>query len=130
MSKDKIILNDGTEIALEAGGNLSAIQVTADTRETMLSTWKKFTTENLKVVQIQNGAGLVVGNYENLMLVSECSKVAVDGSVLTVYQLREKTEEERRLDALEEGQEIQDGAIEDLGATTSAMAAQLEGGTQ
>lgn len=73
----------------------------------------------------QTGAGLTVGTYTDLVLVSETSTVSPDGTVLTSYHLREKTDEEKRLDALEEGQTVQDGAISDLGSATSALADQI-----
>lgn len=74
----------------------------------------------------ENGDGTVVGNYTDLVLVSEMSVIATDGTVLTTYSLREKTAEEKRLDALEAGQAVQDGAINDLGEAVGTMA---EGGT-
>lgn len=112
--KDKLILSNGNEIELEAGASLGALQVAAPDRAGMLAVWEKMTPENLATVQIKNGAGLVVGNYTDLVLVSETSVVVRDGSILTTYCLREKTAEERRMDALEAGQEIQDGAITEL----------------
>lgn len=51
--------------------------------------------------------------------------VAADGTVLTTYNLREKNDEEKRLDALEEGKAVQDGAINDLGEVVGTLA---EGG--
>lgn len=126
MNKDKMILKDGTEIELESGASLSALQVAAADRTTMLDVWQRLTPENLQEVQIRNGDGLTIGRYTGLVLVSERSVVASDGSVITVYQIREKTAEEKRLDALEEGQAILDGAVGDLGAVTSTMAAQHE----
>ena len=126
MSKDKMILKDGTEIELEAGASLSALQVAAADRAEMLDMWQQLTPENLQEVQIRNGDGLTIGRYTDLVLVSERSVIESGGSVLTTYQLREKTTEEKRLDALEEGQAILDGAVGDLGAVTSAMAAQDE----
>lgn len=129
MNKDKLILKDGTEIALEAGASLGALQVASVDRAAMLATWQQLRPDNLSQVQIKNGAGLTVGTYTDLVLVSETSVVASDGTVLTTYSLREKTTEERRLDALELGQQVQDGALEDLEAVTSTLAAQMEGGT-
>lgn len=128
MSKDKLILNNGTSIELEAGASLDALQVASESREEMLSQWKMMNVENLKKVTIQNGAGLTVGTYDSLVLVSETSVVLADGSILTTYSLREKTEEEKRLDALETGQEVQNGAISDLGMATSIIAEQIGGG--
>lgn len=117
MNKDKIIFADGTEKELEAGASLGALQVAAADRVAMVEIWEKMTPENLATLQIKNGTGLVVGNYTDLVLVSETSVVAKDGSVLTTYSLREKTSEERRMDELEAGQEIQDGAIAELAET-------------
>lgn len=128
MSKDKLILNNGTSIELEAGASLDALQVASGSREEMLSQWKMMNAENLKKVTIQNGAGLTVGTYDSLVLVSETSVVLADGSILTTYSLREKTGEEKRLDALEAGQEVQNGAISDLGMATSTIAEQIGGG--
>lgn len=127
MSKDKLILNNGTSIELEAGASLDALQVASGSREEMLSQWKMMNAENLKKVTIQNGAGLTVGTYDSLVLVSETSVALADGSILTAYSLREKTEEEKRLDALEAGQEVQNGAISDLGMVTSTIAEQIGG---
>lgn len=95
-------------------------------RAAMVATWEILTPDNLTTVQIKNGGGTVVGNYTDLMLVSETSVIATDGTVLTTYSLREKTAEEKRLDALEAGQAVQDGAINDLGEAVGTMA---EGGT-
>ena len=127
MSKDKLILKDGTTIELESGSSLDAIKVATENRGAMLEQWEMLTPENLKEVKVQNGDGLTIGIYQELVLLSETSVVASDGSVLTTYSLREKTDTERRLEALEEGQEIQNGAISDLGAVTSAIADQIGG---
>lgn len=123
--KDTMILKNGTIIELEAGASLGALQVAAADRAAMVATWEVLTPDNLAAVQIKNGDGLVVGNYTNLVLVSETSMVAADGTVLTTYNLREKTDEEKRLDALEEGKAVQDGAINDLGEVVGTLA---EGG--
>ena len=124
--KDTMILKNGTIIELEAGTSLGALQVAAANRAAMVTTWEALTPDNLTAVQIKNGDGLVVGNYTNLVLVSETSMVAADGTVLTTYNLREKNDEEKRLDALEEGKAVQDGAINDLGEVVGTLA---EGGT-
>lgn len=123
--KDTMILKNGTIIELEAGASLGALQVAEADRADMVATWEVLTPDNLTTVQIKNGDGTVVGNYTDLVLVSETSIIAVDGSVLTTYSLREKTVEEKRLDALEAGQAVQDGAIGDLGEAVGTLA---EGG--
>lgn len=125
---DKLILSNGTSIELEAGASLDALRIASGSHEEMLSQWKMLNARNLKKVTIQNGAGLTVGTYDSLVLVSETSVVLADGSILTTYSLREKTDEEKRLDALEIGQEIQNGAISDLGMATSTIADQIGGG--
>lgn len=129
MNKDKLILKDNTEIELEAGASLGALQVASADRAAMLATWQQLTPDNLSRIQVKNGDGLMVATYTGLVLVSETSIVAANGSVLTT-SMREKTDVERRLDAVEEGQQVQDGAIEDLGAVASTLAAQVEGGAQ
>lgn len=126
--KDTMILKDGTIIELEAGASLGAIQVSESDRSAMLRTWEKLTEENLAEIQIQNGSGLTVGTYRDLVLVSETSVVSTDGAVTTTYSLRRKTEVEKRLDNVEAGQAIQDGAIADLGEVSSLLAEQIEGG--
>lgn len=130
MDKDKLILRDGTAIELEAGASLAVIQVSASDRESMLQIWEKLTEENLAEVQIQNGNGLTVGTYKDLVLVSETSVVSTDGAVITTYRLREKTDVEKRLDTVEAGQAIQDGAIADLGEVSSLLAEQMDGGKE
>nr|DAY90943.1 MAG TPA: hypothetical protein [Caudoviricetes sp.] len=127
MSKDKLILKDRTTIELESGSSLGAIKVAAENRGAMLEQWKMLTPENLKEVKVQNGDGLTIGSYQELVLLSETSVVDSDGSVLTTYSLREKTDTEKRLDALEAGQEVQNGAISDLGMVTSTIAEQIGG---
>ena len=127
-NKDVMILKDNTSIELETGASLNDLQVATADRAAMLATWEKLTPDNLSAVQVKSGDGAVVGNYTDLVLVSETSVVAADGTVLTTYCLREKTDVEKRLDALETGQDVQNGAINDLGAVTSAIAEQVEGG--
>lgn len=124
--KDTMNLKNGTVIELEAGASLRALQVADADRAAMVATWEALTPDNLAAVQIKTGDGTVAGNYTDLVLVSETSVVAADGAVLTTYSLREKTAEEKRLDALEASQAVQDGAIGDLGEAVGTLS---EGGT-
>ena len=51
---------------------------------------------------------------------------------MTSYHLRPKTDLERlaeRMDAVETGQDVQDGAINDIATLTGEIAGRLEGGT-
>lgn len=130
MNKDKLILKNGAEIELEAGASLGALQVLSADRAEMLATWELLTPDNLAAVQIKNGAGLTVGTYTDLVLVSETSVVASDGKVLTTYSLRPKTDVERlteRVAVVEEGQQVQDGAINDVATLAGALAEQTGG---
>ena len=130
MSKDKLILKNNMEVELEAGASLGALQVVSADRAAMLATWELLTPDNLSQVQIKNGAGLTVGTYTDLVLVSETSVVASDGTVLTTYSLRPKTAVERlteRVEVVEEGQQVQDGAINDVATLAGTLAEQTGG---
>lgn len=130
MNKDKLILKNGAEIELEAGASLGALQVLSADRAAMLATWELLTPGNLAQVQVKNGDGLTVGTYTDLVLVSETSVVASDGKVLTTYSLRPKTDVERlteRVAVVEEGQQVQDGAINDVATLAGALAEQTGG---
>ncbi|WP_347136112.1 hypothetical protein [[Clostridium] symbiosum] len=128
--KDKMILKNNMEVELEAWASLGALQVVSADRTAMLATWELLTPDNLATVQIKNGAGLTVGTYTDLVLVSETSVVASDGTVLTTYSLRPKTDVERlaeRVTAVEEGQQVQDGAINDVAKLAGSLAEQAGG---
>ncbi|WP_195321344.1 hypothetical protein [[Clostridium] symbiosum] len=130
MNKDKLILKNGIEKELEAGGSLGALQVLSADQAEMLATWELLTPDNLSQVQIKNGAGLTVGTYTDLVLVSETSVVASNGKVLTTYSLRPKTDVERlteRVAVVEEGQQVQDGAINDVAKLAGSLAEQAGG---
>ena len=130
MKKDKLILKNGIEKELEAGGSLGALQVLSADRAEMLATWELLTPDNLSQVQIKNGAGLTVGTYTDLVLASETSVVASDGTVLTTYSLRPKTDVERLEEkgaAVEAGQQVQDGAINDVATLAGTLAEQAGG---
>ena len=116
--KDTLILKDGSVIELESGANLSALVVLSATKEDFVSTWNKLTVDNLSEVIVKNTSDVVVANYTNLVLINETSTITDDG-ISTVYKLREKSEIEIRLDAIEAGQEIQNEAIDDLATTVA-----------
>lgn len=122
MDKDTMVLKDGTVMELETGASLGSIGVVSASRVAMAEKWAKLTDTNLSEVQIKNGAGLTVGRYTDLVLVSETSAVQEDGTVRTSFCLREKDRMEKRMDAMEESQTVQDGAIMDMAETVSTMA--------
>ncbi|MCM1232987.1 MAG: hypothetical protein NC489_22915 [Ruminococcus flavefaciens] len=127
--KDKLILYNNEEIEIESGSSLFDIKVLFDSKTDMLSVWDMFTSDNLKAVQIQNSDNIIIADYKNLVLDNETSIVQKDNTILTSFNLREKTELEllrERVEMLESGQDVQDGAIGDLGEAVSILA---EGGT-
>ena len=125
MNKDTLTLKDGTVIEMESGASLSDIKVISDNKVAMVELWDKLSEDNLAKVVVKNGDGVVVGRYSDLILVSEASTIQGDGTVITSFNLREKTDTEKRLDAMESGQQTQDEAIGDLGQAVSDM---MEGG--
>ncbi len=127
MGKDKLILKDGTEIELQAGARLNALGVLSADRTAMLEVWKKLTEENLSEIKIENGQGLTVGEYTGLMLISETSIVRKGGETYTLFCLREKNDMEKRMDELEEGLEIHDGAIMDMAEMLGGVMETQEG---
>lgn len=139
MSNTILVLADATEITMEDNSNMHNVIVKSSIKAAMVAAWEKFTNDNLKSVQLKID-GVVSGNYKDLVLVDEKSVVQADGSVLTEFHLREKTDIEKlqelvaaqsaEIVALKEGQGVQDGAIDDLGVVTSTLAEQIEGGTQ
>ena len=127
--KDKLILKNGKEIEIEEGSSLGAISVVSATKSAMIKTWDTLTSANLKDIKIQTADGTEIGQYTDIVLDNETSTVQSDGSILTVYHLREKTQVEllkEEIAELRAGQEVQDGAISDLGEAVSEIA----GGTE
>lgn len=127
---DKLILVNNTEVTIQSLSSLSDIKVISDTKYDMISVWDMLTEDNLKTVQIKNSEGLVLANYSDLVFVSETSTVIKNENnvkkILTSFHLREKTDVEKRLDALEDGQEVQDGAIMDLGEVVSELSEEVK----
>lgn len=123
--KNKLVLNNQAPIEIEAGSSLSDIRVIFQTKYDMISIWEMLTEDNLKFIQIQNEDGVIVSLYENILLSSETSTLQPDGTIMTSFHLREKTVVEllkERVEHLESGQEVLDGAISDLGAAVSVLA--------
>ena len=122
--KDKLILKDNTTIEIEAGASLSAITVLSSTKEEMIEKWDALTKDNLSSVEVKNSENITIATYTDLILVSETSVVMEDGSISTSFNLREKTDVEKlqeEVALLKEGQEVQDGAISDLGTVVSEI---------
>lgn len=135
-NKDVIILHDGSEVELEAGASLGALQVLSPDKAAMVAVWDRLTPANLTTARVKNGDGLVVGNYTDLVPadpVITAVHVNDDGSILITFAIREKTELERLSEQVAANTEtlgIHDGAIGDMGAVISTVAAAQEGGAQ
>ena len=114
--KDKLILKNGSIVELEAGAALSNLTAVYPDKAAMVADWDKLTSDNLVSVSVQNGDGLTVGNYTNLILMEPnlTATELADGTIKVIFGMREKTDIEKRLDNIEEGQEVQDGAIVEL----------------
>lgn len=122
---EKLVLNNKEQINIESGSSLSDMKVLSETRYDMISVWEMMTEENLNHIEIQNEDGTVIGVYDNILLDSETSIIQQDGKILTRFHMREKTEVEllrERVEQLENGQEVRDGAISDLGEAVSGLA--------
>lgn len=123
--KEKLILSNNQEINIESGSSLSDMKVLSETKYDMISVWDMLTEEHLNHIEILAGDGTVVGTYDNILLENETSAIQPDGKILTSFNLREKTEVEllkERIEQLESSQEVQDGAISDLGSAVSGLA--------
>lgn len=123
--REKLILNDQSQIIIEKGSSFWDMRVMSDTKYDMVSVWDMLTEANLNHIEIHNEDGTVIGIYDNILLDSETSTIQPDGKIFTSFKLREKTEIEllrERVEQLESGQEVQDGAISDLGSAVSGLA--------
>lgn len=119
----KMILKDKTEIQVQEGVSLSDIQTIKNSMSEVEELKSKLTQKgNLDAVTFMQDE-TPVGQYENMALISPMLTLdeTDDGKLLVSFGIREKTDIEKRLDALEESQTIQDGAIADLGSVIGEM---------
>lgn len=100
MNKDKAIFNN-LEMELEACASINAMEVVFPSWADAAAALEQLTPANLAAVQVQNGDGLTVGRYTDMVLQPGAWDVQGDGIHITI-RLREKTKEEKRLDALED----------------------------
>lgn len=127
---DTLILKNGTELQIESGASLTDIRVLFPTKQDMIAAWDMLTEENLKEMSIKDADGGIVGRHSNLLLENETSTIQEDGTVLTSFNLREKTEIEmlkEEISDLKKGLQIHNGAI---GDTAQAISDIMEGGVQ
>lgn len=111
----KMVLNDGTAITIEEGASLRCIHHISDDETAAQAVCSYLTVENLQHVEFQTDSGDAYGVYDNLIIdAAPMRQTNEDGTVTVTISLRQKTDIELRLDALELGHEINAGAIEDL----------------
>lgn len=122
---DKIILKDNTEIEVLQMPSLGSITVSVADLAAIQTLKDQLSVDNLSKVTIKNDAGLTTGIYEDLNLSDTWTIKWTDDAVEATFGLAVKSDIEKRLDAVETGQSIQDGAIADLGTAVSDIA---EGG--
>ena len=119
---DKLRLMDGTEINIEDGASLSNVTHIANNEADAIFVCEKITPENVSTLQFLHGDA-VTGDYQGVIIAEPTTRENGDGETVIVrMHFREKTDLEMRVDALEESQEVQDGAIEDIGTVLSDMA--------
>lgn len=124
---NKMTLKDGTELNIKDGASLSEITIeTADF--TVLGTVANslLAAGNLDNVKFEQD-GQTTGEYEKMKIEAPLFRSVdiVGGNVQATISIREKTEIELEIEMLQKGQELQDGAIADLGEVVGNMA---EGG--
>lgn len=119
---DKLKFTDGTVIDIEDGASLEEVTHIASNEANAIFVCGKVTAENVASLQFLHGEA-VTGDYQNVIIAAPTTREDGEGETVVVrMHFREKTDVELRLDALEEGQTVQDGAIEDIGAVLSDMA--------
>lgn len=119
---DKLRFMDGTEINIEDGASLSNVTYIAPNEADAIFVCEKITPENVSTLQFLHDDA-VTGDYQGVMIAEPTTRENGDGETVIVrMHFREKTDLEMRMDALEESQEVQDGAIEDIGMVLSDMA--------
>ena len=118
---DKLRFMDGTTIEIEDGASLSNVTHIADNEADAIFVCEKVTPENVSTLQFLHGDD-VTGDYQGIMISEATTRENGDGETVIVrMHFREKTDLEMRVGALEESQEVQDGAIEDIGMVLSDM---------
>jgi len=116
---DKIILKNGNIIEIEESSNGGSFRKRFTDPQEYLTTLVMLTQDNLSVYQVKNSAGLICANPEN----KECLTQTVvplwagDGTLTgldVTFNVTDVDMLAKAIRDLQAGQEIQDGAIEEL----------------
>ena len=109
----KLKLKDGTEHPVLDSSTDALVRMGLASLEEMEAVRRSLTKDNLAAFSFTDDAGEAYGEYGHHVLAG-VSYWVEDGKYLADFALRKLSEVELRLDAMEEGQETQDGAIEEL----------------
>lgn len=112
--KDLLKLTDGTTIEIEDGAHLGLIIHISETEADALNVCKAITPANVRHVEFMKpDAAEPYGVYDDIVLETTPTRsINEDGTITVAICLREKTDIEKRLDALDESQETQNEAID------------------
>lgn len=112
--KDLLKLTDGTTIEIEDGARLGLIIHISETEADALNVCKAITPANVRHVEFMKpNVAEPYGVYDDIVLETTPTRsINEDGTITVAICLREKTDIEKRLDALDESQETQNGAID------------------
>ena len=112
---EKLVLKDKTEITIKEGASLNAITAVVEQFKDLDPIASAILKEgNLDAVQFKSEEN-ITGNYTGMRLEYPLFHInVVEEKVEATFAIREKTEEEKRLDSLEKGQSVQDGAIMEM----------------
>lgn len=119
---DIIKLVDGTTIDIEDGASLADITHIATNEANAMFVCGKVTADNVSHLEFLHDDA-VTGQYDGIVIAAPTTREdGENGTIIVRMHFREKTDVELRLDALEQSQDVQDGAIEDIGTVLSDMA--------
>ena len=112
----KLVLNDTTEITIKEGASLENITAKITDFQALGTIADKLIEKgNLDTVKFLQDE-IELGIYNDMILIRPLFKNVdvVDDEVVASFGIREKTDIEKRLEQIENGQDIQDGAIAEL----------------
>lgn len=112
----QLILNDNYEIDIQEESSIDNIRIIKDNILELNDIMERLKIKgNLDVIKFKQN-NEIISEYKDLILISPMFTIneTYDEKILITFGLREKTSIEKRLDALEKNQEIQDEAISGL----------------
>lgn len=119
---DKLKFTDGTIIDIEDGASLAEVTHIATNEANAMFVCGKVTADNVSHLDFLHGEA-VTGSYDHIVIAAPTTREdGESGTIIVRMHFREKSDLEMRVDALEKSQEIQDGAIEDIGTVLSDIA--------